>query len=258
MKIAVCIKETVDSQSEIRLLPGGSLDLSNASYVLNPYDEYAVEAAIQLKEEFGGEVIVVTAAGRNPGKAIHTCLAMGADDAFAIVDPLLENGDPHLVAQVLAGFLSQREFDIVLCGREAIDDGLSQIPPRLAAMLNLPQATIISALEVEGQTVRVRRDFEGGSEEIALPLPCLLSTQKGLNVPRYPPFRQIVMAKKRKVQQVSLADLGITAADCQPTLETREVLIPPPRQAGRVLDQPLEQCVTELFRVLSERGYSWQ
>lgn len=221
--------------------------------MLNPYDEYAVEEAVSLKEKFGGTVKVVTASAGDPTKVLQHCLAMGADDAVIISDTTLEQADAHVVALALCRFLASTEFDLVFCGREAIDDGASEVPSRLAALLDLPQVNVVSGLEVENDDIKAKRDIEGGTELISIPFPCLLSTQKDLNIPRYPPMRRILMAKKKTITRLSFSDLSIAAEESQPYVRVNEITLPEPRKPGEIFTGSTKETVAKLVEVLKER-----
>jgi electron transfer flavoprotein beta subunit len=258
MDIVVCVKETFDSQSKIVLDEHAKVDARDVQYVLNPYDEYALEEAVNLKEKFGGTVKVVTVSARDPAKVMHHCLAVGADDAFIISDQALEHADAHITALALSRFLASEEFDLVFCGREAIDDGASEVPSRLAALLDLPQVNVVSKLEVENGQIRARRDIEGGAELISVPLPCLLSAQKDLNIPRYPPMRRILMAGKKTIYRLSFADLSISEEESTPFVQIQEITLPEPRMSGEVFSGPPKEAVAKLVAAIKEKVNIWQ
>jgi electron transfer flavoprotein beta subunit len=254
MNIVVCVKETFDSQTKIVLKDHGDIDTHDVQYVLNPYDEYALEEAVTLKEKFGGTVKVVTVSAGDPTKVMHHCLAVGADDATIISDPAAEHADAHLTALALSRFLCSVEFDLVFCGREAIDDGASEVPSRLAALLDLPQVNVVSKLVVENGQIKARRDIEGGAELISVPLPCVLSAQKDLNIPRYPPMRRILMAKKKTIHRLSFADLSISEEESSPFVQIQEITLPEPRMAGEVFSGPTKEAVAKLVAAIKEKA----
>ncbi len=250
MKIVVCIKQTFDSEASISLNETGGIDDQSVIQIVNPYDEYAVEEAIRLKEKYGGEVTVVTVGKENARKALHQCLAMGADHTLLVNDPQLEDADSHTYAVVLSTVLCTMDYDLILCGREAIDTSVSQVPSRLAERLDLPQINMVSHLEIVEGNVKATRDIEGGSEIVESALPAVISVQKGINEVRYPSLRLIMRAKKMAIKTFSLADLGLTMDDVAPYLSVEEYIFPEPRKEGMRLKGEVNEVVTQLIQHL--------
>ncbi len=253
MKLVVCIKQTFDTEARIILREDGRIDTAQVQYILNPYDEYAVEEAIRLKETWGGEVLAVTCSSGDASKAIQQCLAMGVEEGVVISDPALGQGDGHMTASALRAFLAERDFDLILCGRMAVDDGASEVPSRLAELLGVPQVNAVSKLKVEDRKVRAERDIDGGSASIKVPLPCVVSVQKGINTPRYPSMRHILRAKKMKIRTVGLSELSLSPEESTPLVEVMEVTLPAKREKGRIFDGPLEGAVDQVVDVLKEK-----
>jgi electron transfer flavoprotein beta subunit len=252
MKIVVCMKQTFDTEAQIILTESGRIDDRSVLRIVNPCDEHAVEEAIRLKEKNGGEVTVVTVGGQTAPKALQHCLAMGADHALWVSDPHLENADGHSYALVLSRVLKSMEYDLILCGRESIDDKASQVPARLAERLDLPQVNLVSSLKIEPGKAQARRDIEGGTEVITVDLPALFSVQKGINEVRYPPLRRVMQAAKVPIKSISLADLGLTPGEAAPFSVIEEYVQPPARQAGRMLSGELEELVAQLSGTLRD------
>lgn len=252
MNIVVCIKQTFDTEARIILDKEGHIDEGLVKFILNPYDEYAIEEAIRLTEKHNGNVTLVSASLRNPSQALRQGLAMGANRAVWINCTGLNGIDPYVCTKVLAQWLRRQSYDLVLCGKEAIDDGASEVPSRLAEALGLPQVTAVSSLIVEGEKWIAKREIEGGFEVIELSLPCLLSAQKGLNEPRYPSMRRILQAKKIKIEEVSLEQLGLNSDLVKPLTQVEKYIIPPPRQAGRILEGSPKETVNELLTILRD------
>ncbi len=208
MNIIVCVKRVPDSGTRIRVAGDGEgIDTSGVKYVVNPYDEYAVEEAIQIREEQGeGSITALCLGPDDAEEQLRNALAMGADEAV-----LLE-GTPPLdgltVARALAAELQDRDFDLVLFGKQAIDDDNMQVPPMVAEMLGLSCATVVVDLDVEDGRAVARREVEGGHELVELELPAVVSAQKGLNEPRYADLKGIMAAKKKPLEQkdVELAE----------------------------------------------------
>lgn len=252
MKIIVCVKQTFDTEARIVLTDQGRINDQAVLLIVNPYDEYAVEEAIRLKEKNGGEVTVVTVGSQAARKALQHCLAMGADHAVLVDDPALKDADSHTYAVVLARTLQSIEYDLVICGRESIDAGNSQVHTRLAELLNLPHVNVVSALSIEGGQARVVRDIDGGTELIEVNLPVVLSAQKGLNEVRYPPLRRLMEAKKALIKTIGLADLGLTQEEAAPYTRVEEFRSPPPRKAGKLLSEQTPAVVTQFISYLRE------
>ncbi|MFB6240977.1 MAG: electron transfer flavoprotein beta subunit/FixA family protein [Gemmatimonadota bacterium] len=208
MKSIVCVKRVPDSGTRVRIADDGSgIDTSGVKYVLNPYDEFAVEEAIQLREEREeGSVTALCLGPADAEEQLRNALAMGADDAVLLeAEPPM---DGLTVARALAGELEDRDFDLLFFGKQAIDDDNMQVPPMVAEMLGLPCATVVVDLEVEDGVATAHREVEGGHETVEMELPAVVSAQKGLNEPRYADLKGIMAAKKKPMEEkeVELAD----------------------------------------------------
>lgn len=231
MKLAVCIKRTPDTETRIKIAGDRKrIDEAGVKFVLNTYDEYAVEEALQLKERAGsGEVVVVTAGTEASQETIRTALAMGADRGVLLkVDGA--SIDPLPVAKALADELRGGEYDVVLFGKLAIDDYSHATGPMVAELLGIPCVSAIAKLEIADGKGTAEREIEGGVEVVEFSLPAVVTADKGLNEPRYPALRGIMMAKKKplEIKDVALSDGG---------LEIVELALPPERQAGRIVGE---------------------
>lgn len=212
MRIFVCVKQVPDTESKIKLKADGSgIDETGIKWVLNPYDEYAVEEAIKIKEARGNSPIV-TAISVGPKarvtEALRTALAMGADDAIVIDAP--GDVDGFTAAKVLAAAIKKEgAFDLILTGKLAIDDNAASVGQFVAEFLGVPHTTVVSKLEVKDGGVVAEREVEGGTREIVqLNGPCLIAANKGLNTPRYASLPGIMKAKKKPVKEMTAAELG--------------------------------------------------
>ena len=247
MNIIVCLKQTPDSETRIVLDDHGRIDGGSITFTMNPYDEHALEEALRIKEKLGGRVAVVSVLPSRPDTGFITqALAMGADQATAVCDPRLENADQFRVAEAAAALLKQMDYDLVLCGKEAIDDGLAQFPAFLAEFLDIPQINVVTKLEISGDEVTATREIDGGTEVLAASLPVLVAAQRGLNEVRYPPLSRIMRAKRIKINLLSLSDLGWTDKDVQPLVELVDIELPPARQSGVRLQGELDDIVGQL------------
>jgi electron transfer flavoprotein beta subunit len=242
----VCVKRVPDSATRVKLAPGGAaLDPAGVKYVLNPYDEFALEEAIRRVEHAGtGSVTVIALGPPETAESLRQALAMGADDAVL----LRAAGSPDglVVARALASEIEGRGADLILLGKQAIDDDNMQVPAMVAELLELPCATVVTELEIDGTRVRARREVEGGHEVVEFELPGVVAAQKGLNKPRHPSVRGIMMAKKKPLEE---RDVELTAS----SLEIVELIPPPPRPEPEIVGEGPD-AVTELVRRLREEA----
>lgn len=234
MKSLVCLKQVPDTETQIKVAADGSgIVTDGIKYVINPYDEFSVEEALRIKEKFkAGDVTIVGLGPDRVVEAIRTALAMGADKGVQVSDDALNQADPYCIAQTLAAIAKQLEFNIIFCGHRAIDDDLGETGAILAELLQIPQITLVTKIEVSAdkKSVTCERDVEGGKEVVESPLPCVVTSQKGLNEPRYASLPGIMKAKKKPVDKKSLADLGVTL---EPKLKCANFTMPPERKAGQ-------------------------
>lgn len=244
MTIVVCLKRVPDTEARVRPTPDGQgVDLGGAKHVLNPYDEYALEAALRLKEARGeGEVVAVSLGPAEAAETLRTALAMGADRAVLLRTDAPVEG--LAAARLLADQVRALAPQLVLTGLKAVDDDLQAVGSMLAALLDWPGAAAVAEFALEDGRVVAQREVEGAVEVVELPLPCVLTITKGSFEPRYPSLKGIMAAKKKPLDEVPV----------QPPTPawTRERFdAPPERQAGRILGHGPE-AVPELVRVLRE------
>lgn len=256
MKVFVLIKQVPDTATQVKVgADPRSIETAGITWIVSPYDEYAVEEALKIREKRGGaEVIAVSLGPERVKEALRSCLAMGADRAIHVHDPALEGADALATARALAAVVKQEAPQLVLTGRQAIDDDTGAVGAQVAELLGWPCLSWImeEAIADDGATVRAGRQVEGALEVFDIPLPCVLTAQKGLNEPRYPTLKGIMGAKKKEIKELKLADLGITAEGVQLELVTLEAL--PPRPPGRVIPGEPKEAVQELVRVLREEA----
>ncbi|KPB05478.1 electron transfer flavoprotein subunit beta/FixA family protein [Bacillus sp. CHD6a] len=250
MNIFVLLKRTFDTEERLTV-SNGSINEDGAEFIINPYDEYAVEEAIQVRDTHGGEVTVVTVGSEEAEKELRTALAMGADKAVLInTEDDVENGDQFTTAKIMAEFLKDKDADLIIGGNVAIDGGSGQVGPRVAELLDIPYVTTITKLEIEGGKATIVRDVEGDSEVIETTLPLLVTAQQGLNDPRYPSLPGIMKAKKKPLEELELDDLDLDEDDVEAKTKTLEIYLPPKKEAGRVLQGELDAQVKELVSAL--------
>ncbi|MBD3222004.1 electron transfer flavoprotein subunit beta [bacterium] len=231
MKIAVCVKQVPDSETRIGLAgPVPELDRSSFTMIINPYDQFAVEEAVKIKEALGeGEVTAVTVGPEAGVREMlkKDCLAVGCDKAVVVDDAALEGAEPLAIAKALAAALKRESYDLILFGIKAIDDDASQVGVMTAELLGLPHVGYIGALDVAADKLTARREIEGGVEVVESPLPCVLTCGKGLNEPRLPSLPNIMKAGMKPVEVVDCAALGIDAPSSHTTV--KQYSPPPPR-----------------------------
>ena len=229
MKVLVAVKRVVDYNVKIRVKADKSgVELANVKMSMNPFDEIGVEEAVRLKEKgAAGEVVAVSLGVAQCQETLRTALAMGADRGVLVqTDAALE---PLAVAKLLKAVVEKEQPKLVILGKQAIDDDCNQTGQMLAALLGWPQATFASKLAVEGDGAQVTREVDGGLETIAIKLPAIVTTDLRLNEPRYASLPNIMKAKKKPIEAVSPADLGV---DMTPRLTTLKVVEPARRKAG--------------------------
>jgi len=257
----VCMKQVPDTEAQIRVKPDGSgIVDGDIKFVMNPYDEYGVEEALLLKEKFGGTVTIVCLGPERAVEAIRTGLAMGADKAVHLDDPAFEGGDAFSTAKALAAAIKGMECDLIFCGKQAIDDDLAQVGSALAEMLGIPQVVVVTKVEVSEDTKKanVNRQIIGGEEIIEVPLPAVLTAQKGLNEPRYASLPGIMKAKKKEVKSVKVADLGLDSSAVGAAGAKTKIIkmySPPQREAGKIIEgETAEETAPKLAKLLREEA----
>ncbi len=229
MKILVPVKRVVDYNVKVRVKGDGSgVDIANVKMSMNPFDEIAVEEAVRLKEKGAAtEVIAVSCGVAQCQETLRTAMAIGADRAILV--ETTEELQPLAVAKLLKALVDKEQPGLVILGKQAIDDDCNQTGQMLAALAGLPQGTFASKVEVEGQSVKVTREIDGGLETVKLALPAIVTTDLRLNEPRYVTLPNIMKAKKKPLDAVKPADLGV---DVTPRIRTLKVAEPPKRSAG--------------------------
>src|SRR5512134_3970714 len=215
MKIVVCVKQVPDTETRVRIAASGDAisEADVANWIPSPYDEFAIEEAIRIKEAKGGEVVLVTVGPDRAQAALRTGLAMGADAAVHVKDAALDATDTLGTARALAAAIrTLAPFDLVLCGQQGVGGDNSQVPGMIAELLDLPQVTVAVKIEVGDGQATVEREIEGARETWTTSLPAVISAQKGLNEPRYASLKGIMAAKKKPIQVLDLAGLGLGPA----------------------------------------------
>jgi electron transfer flavoprotein beta subunit len=242
MKILVPIKRVVDYNVKVRPNSDGSdVDLNNVKMSVNPFCEIALEEAVRIKEAGNADEVVAVSIGKTESQEqLRTALALGADRAILVeTDSLLE---PLAISKALAKIIQQENADIVILGKQAIDGDNNQTGQMLGALLDYPQATNASEVKIDGSSLNVTREIDGGLQTLKLTMPAIVTTDLRLNEPRYASLPNIMKAKKKELNVIPLADLSVDAA---PRTELLSVELPPSREAG-IIVETVEELVDKL------------
>jgi electron transfer flavoprotein beta subunit len=257
MNSIVCLKEVPDTETRIDV-QGGNIVEEGVQYVVNPYDEFALEEALAWQEKLGGKVTLLSLGPERARESILKGLAMGADEVYHLSDESFLGGDAYATAKALAAAIEKLgDYDAIFCGKQAVDADNASVGVMLAEMLDLPHVSVVSKIEILDGTARAERDIEGGKEAVVLPLPAVFTAQKGLNEPRYPSFRGIRQARKKPFNQWTPADLGLDAADVGAAgakMQVVEILPPPERPPGRIVPGEPAEAAKEVVRLLREEA----
>jgi len=253
MNILVFVKRVPDTESRIRIQhETRTIAEDGLNFVISPYDEYAVEEAVRLKEAKGAAVRVVSVGRDETVAVLRKCLAMGADEAILVKDDSPETYDGLRTARIIARAV-ERKFagaDLLLFGKQAVGTDNSQVAAMAAEILGLPQATVVTKLEIDGAAATALREVEGGTEKVVLSLPAVITAQKGLNEPRYETLKGIMAAKKKDIPVVQLDELGLGPEELSSQVEVSGLDVPAQRQAGKILQGDPAETARELVRLL--------
>jgi electron transfer flavoprotein beta subunit len=257
MKIVVCVAQVPDTETRVRIA-ADARSISEpdvATWIVSPYDDFAIEEALKIREAKGGEVVLVSVGPERAQQALRSGLAMGADSAIHVKDAALDASDPLGIARALAAAIrGLGAVDLVLCGQQGVGGDHSQVPGMLAELLDLPQVTVAVKIEIGDGRASVEREIEGARETWTTALPALVSAQKGLNAPRYASLKGIMAAKKKPLTVLDLAGLGLSAAAVAPRLRVTKLELPAPRPAVRMIEGDPAAQAKELVRLLHEEA----
>jgi len=257
MNIFAFVKRVPDTESKIRInAETKAIVEEGLNFILSPYDEYAVEEALRLKEAKGGQVTVISVGSMECLVILKKCLAMGADEAVLVKDLAHETYDGLRTARIIARTM-ERKFPnpgLLLFGKQSVGTDNSQVPSMVAELLGMPQVNVVTKLEIEGNRGVANREIEGALEKVVFSLPAVISAQKGLNEPRYETLRGIMMAKKKEIPTLSLEDLGLKEEELASNLEITKMEMPPSRQAGKIIDGTPEEAARRLVELLRKEA----
>ncbi len=260
MEIIVCVKRVPDTaELEVEIdRSGGGIEERDLAYGINEWDNFAVEAALAIKEEHGGKVTAITTGGEDDEEVLRRALAMGADEALHLMDSAFEGSDAQGIATILHKAISARPFDLILTGAISSDRSSGQVGGMLAAKLGIPQVALATDLKVEGSKAIVTHEVEGGLERVVeLDLPALVSVQTGLNEPRYVSIRGIRKVSSMEIPILGSGDLGLDAAavgSAGAVVTVEELFLPPKVEGAEMLEGDEEEMVEQLVAKLREQG----
>jgi len=258
--IVVLLKQVPDTEATIQIQEDGrTIKTQDIKWVINPYDEYAVEEALRIKESQGeGKVTILTVGHDRAVEAMRTALAMGADEGILIDDPAIDTFDGLGIARILAAAIYEISYDLIIAGMRAVDDDSYLVPTAVAEFLEIPSVSMVVRQEISDGKIRCERMVEGGTVVVEADLPAVFTTQKGINEPRYASLPGIMKAKKKKLEKKNLADIGLEAAQLSETGANTRVArlsFPPERQPGKMVEgETPEEKAAELVRLLREEA----
>ncbi len=245
MKIAVCINHVPDTETKVKIgSDGKSLEKGAVNYVLNPYDEFAVEEALRMKEKHGGEVIAMSLGGDAHKETLRKALAMGVDKAVLLKDDAVR--DSLGIARVLSDALREMSPDVVWVGKQSVDYDNAAMAGLVGGLLDMPSVSIVVKVEIQDGKIVCEREIEGGHEVVESRLPAVLASQKGLNEPRYPSLKGIMGAKSKPIEEKPVGSAKVT-------VEVLQMRKPNPKKAGRIVGTDVG-AVPELVRLLHEEA----
>ncbi len=258
MNIMVFIKQVPDTETKIKIADDGkSIVEDGINWIVSPYDEFAIEEAVKTKENLGGEVTVVTMGPSRAESALRTALAMGCDKAILLEDAAFEGADAYSTAKALAKVIEKENPDLIFFGKQGVGNDNTQVGQLVAEMVGIGHIGTCIKLEIDGDTIRGEREIEGGRETIETKLPAIVTAQRGLNEPRYPNLRGIMKAKKKPLDKLTPADLGLSAdevglAGAKTVYASLE--LPPARQAGKKIEVEPEVAAKEIVEFLKNEA----
>lgn len=247
VNILVCVKQVPDTETIVKIADDGkSIDESEVNFVINPYDEFAVEEAIRLKEEHGGEVTIVTLGPEDATSAMRNALAMGADRGILLTTENARMADSYAIASALASAIREIDYDIILCGKKSVDSDHHQVGPMLATLLDIPCVSTIHDLSISNENFTASRDIEGGTETYEGTLPAVFTADKSLNDPRYAALKGIMQAKKKPIDTRE-------AKLPEETISIDSMEYPPESPPGKIVGEGPD-AVPELVRLLKNEA----
>jgi electron transfer flavoprotein beta subunit len=259
MNIVICVKQVPDTETKIKV-QDGQVDHTETKYVVNPYDEYAIEEGLRIKDRLGeGKITLITTGPERAKDALKSGLAVGADEAIHLLDEAFEGSDPYATALILSKALEKTDHDIIFCGKQGVDEDHAQVGIALAELLDIPHISVVTKLEIaeDGESAVAHREVEGGHEIVETPLPAVITAQKGLNEPRYASIKGIMAVKKKIIPEWTADEVGVEKDQVgleAAKIKFLEVALPPERGAGKVFDEDPAQDAIKVAHLLRDEA----
>lgn len=258
MKIAVCIKSVPDTETKIKLAGDSkNIDIADVRFITSPYDEFAIEEALKLKEKVGGETVAISIGGNEATEVLRDSLARGIDSAIHVKDAELENLDPLSTAKILAAVIRDGGYDVIFCGQQGVGGDNSAVPSMLAELLDIPQASMTVKLEIADNKFKAEREIEGAHETVEGTLPALFSAQKGLNEPRYPSIKGVMAARRKEIAVKDANAIGVagTFSADKRKMRLKQMVMPAERPQGKLIDGDVDTQAKTLVKLLREEAH---
>lgn len=260
MDVIVCVKHVPETaEAELKIdASGKAVEKTGLVYDINEWDDYALEEAVRIREKQGGLVTAITIGPADSDSTLRKCLARGADKAIRLADPKFEGSDGYAIAKILHSVIKTMQYDLVLTGMQAGDDGSAMVGPILAQLLGIPHATMVKKLELGTGTAKANRELEGGLEEqVEVKLPALFSVQTGINEPRYVSIMGIRKAMQKEIKIMSLADTGLSENDvglAGSWLKIEKLYVPPVEKQAEFLKGTPDEMAAKIAVILKAKG----
>ncbi len=260
MDVIVCVKHVPETaEAELKIdASGKAVEKTGLVYDINEWDDYALEEAVRIREKQGGSVTAITIGPDDSDSTLRKCLARGADKAIRLADPKFEGSDGYAIAKILHSVIKTMQYDLVLTGMQAGDDGSAMVGPILAQLLGIPHATMVKKLELGTGTAKANRELEGGLEEqVEVKLPALFSVQTGINEPRYVSIMGIRKAMQKEIKIMSLADTGLSENDvglAGSWLKIEKLYVPPVEKQAEFLKGTPDEMAAKIAEILKAKG----
>lgn len=256
MNIIALTKQVPDTSISLKINAAATdIEYRDITWVINPYDEYAVEEALCIKEKHGGSVTVISMGPERTADILRGSLAMGADEAIHLKDAVFYGSDAYSTALLLNKAITLTGYDVILCGKQAVDDGWGQVGVALAEIANIPSVSSILKLEISGdkKTATATREIDEGLETVEVPLPALFTVQQGINKPRYASLPGIMKAKKKEIKILDAGTLGVSKNDVgkeASRINIKKIFYPPETKKGKILQGDSKTITNELVNLL--------
>jgi electron transfer flavoprotein beta subunit len=258
--IIVCVKHVPETaEADIRIAGNmKAIEKTGLVFDINEWDDYGVEEAVRLKEKYGGTVTAVTVGSEEADSTLRKCLARGADKGIRLADPKFEGSDGFAVAKILARYIKNMPFTVIITGTQASDDGNSVVGPILAELLGISHATMVKKIEINEQVARVKRELEGSLEEVVeMKLPAVIAVQTGINEPRYVSIMGIRKAMQKEIKVLGAADLGLVEneiGEAGSWLKMGKLYVPPVTKQAEFLKGNPDEVATKIAEIIKAKG----